>query len=117
MKILTILDITGSFAGISKIQRHYSRKEWPETRFFVFGTHNVKHDPLVDLEKNLLPPLKIKRGFVKQFIKTMNKDGNGFQYTSISALFPFLLKAKKKAGIFIGLQVRLMLQCKNLKIK
>ena len=44
----------------------------------------------------------------------MNKDGDGFQ--QISALFPFLSEAKK-AGIFTGPQVRLMLQCKELEDK
>ena len=45
----------------------------------------------------------------------MNKDGNGFQH--ISALFPFLSEAKKRAGIFTGPQVRLMLQSKELEDK
>ena len=41
----------------------------------------------------------------------MNKDGDGFQH--ISALFSFLSEAKKKAEIFTGPQVRLMLQRKE----
>ena len=45
----------------------------------------------------------------------MNKDGDGFQH--ISALFPFLSEAKKKAEIFTGPQVRLTLQCKELEDK
>ena len=97
------------------VTEHYSRKEWPERRCFVLGTQNVKHYPLVDSEKILLPSLHIKLGLVKQFIKAMNKDGDGFQH--ISALFLFLSEAKKKAGIFTGLQVRLMLQCKELEDK
>ena len=96
------------------VTEHNSRKEWAERRFFVPGTRNVKHDPLVDLEKILLPPLHINLSLVKQFIKAMNKDGDGFQH--ISALFPFLSEAKK-AGIFTGPQVRLMLQCKELEDK
>ena len=82
---------------------------------FVPGTQNVKHDPLVDLEKILLPPLHIKLGLVKQFIKAMNKDGDGFQH--ISALFPFLSEAKKKAGIVTGPQVPQCCNVKNLKTK
>ena len=97
------------------VTEHYSRKDWPERRFFILGTQNAKHDPLVDSEKILMPPLHIKLGLVKQFVKAMNKDGNGFQH--ISALFPFLSEAKKKAGIFTGPQVRLMLQCKELEDK
>ena len=41
----------------------------------------------------------------------MNKDGDSFHH--ISGLFSFFSKAKKKAGIFTGAQVRLM---KALKI-
>ena len=70
---------------------------------------------MVDSEKILMPPLHIKFGLVKQFVKVMNKDGNGFQH--ISAQFPFLSEAKKKAGIFTGPQVLLMLQCKELEDK
>ena len=38
------------------VTEHYSRKDWPEGRFFIPGTQNVKHDPLVDSEKILMPP-------------------------------------------------------------
>ena len=62
-----------------------------------------------------MPPLHIKLGLVKQFIKAMNKDGDGFQH--ISVLLPFLSEAQKKAGIFTGPQVQLMLQCKELEDK
>ena len=94
---------------------HYSQKDWPERRFFIPGTQNVKHDPLVDSKKILMPLLPIKIGLVKQFVKAKNKDGNGFQH--ISALFSFLSEAKKKTGIFTGPQVQLMLQCKELEDK
>ena len=96
------------------VTEHYSRKDWPERRFFIPGTQNVKLDPLVDSEKILMPPLHIKLDLVKQFVKAMNKDGNGFQH--ISTLFPFLSKAMK-AGISTRPQVRLMLQCKEVEDK
>ena len=97
------------------VTEHYSQKDWPERRFFMPGIQNVKHDPLVDSEKIVMPPLHIKLGLVKQFVKAMNKEGNSFQH--ISALFPFLSEANKEAGSFTGPQVRLMLQCKELEDK
>ena len=41
------------------VTEHYSRKEWPERRFFVPGTQNVKHDPL-RFRKNFIASLAYK---------------------------------------------------------
>jgi hypothetical protein len=37
------------------------------------GERNVVHDPLVDAAKVFLPPLHVKRGLVKNFVKAMKK--------------------------------------------
>ena len=52
-----------------------------------------------------LPPLHIKLGLMKNFVKAMNKDGKGFRY--ITAQFgPQKSEAKLKAGIFVGPEIR-----------
>ena len=53
---------------------------------------NVKHTPLIEASKILLPPLHIKLGLVKNFVKVMNQDGAAFKY--IYNKFPVLSQAK-----------------------
>ena len=56
----------------------------------------------------LFPPLHVKLGLIKQFVKKRNPEGEAFKH--IQELFPKLLEAKVKGGIFVGPQVkRLML--------
>ena len=97
------------------VTEHYSRKEWPERRCFVPGTQNVKHDPLVDSEKILLLPLHIKLGLVKQFIKAMNKDGDGF--STFLPYFLFCLKLKRRLEFLLVHKFDLCCNVKNLKTK
>jgi hypothetical protein len=40
----------------------------------------VLNNPLVNTEKVFLPPLPIKLGLMKNFIKAMDKNGAGFMY-------------------------------------
>ena len=54
---------------------------------------------MVDRDKVLLPPLHIKLGLMKQFVKALSKDG---ACLSCCAKFPSLSEAKLKEGIFIG---------------
>ena len=41
---------------------------------------NFINNPLIDRSKIILPPLHIKLGLVKNFVKSMNKDGEEFKY-------------------------------------
>jgi hypothetical protein len=40
----------------------------------------VLNNPLVNPENVLLPPLHIKLGMVKYFVKAMDRNGVGFMY-------------------------------------
>ena len=71
-------------------------------------THNVKHTPLVEPKKVLLPPFHIKLGLIKQFVKTLNPESDAFK--QIQELFPKLSEAKVKAGIFVGPQVKRLMK-------
>ena len=44
------------------------------------GRFNLKHTPLVNPENILRPPLQIKQGLMKTFVKVMNHNGAEFRY-------------------------------------
>lgn len=44
------------------------------------GRHNVIRTPLIQPSNYLLPPLHIKLGLIKQYVKALDKDGDCFQY-------------------------------------
>lgn len=67
------------------------------------GAANVINEPLADKEKIILPPLHIKFGLMKQFVKTLDKNGDGFKYICRSFLGPNT--EKLKAGVFNGPQI------------
>ena len=51
-----------------------------------------------------MPPLHIKLGLMKNFVKAMGKHrSNGFEF--LCKNFPKLSQAKLKEGIFVGIQV------------
>lgn len=64
--------------------------------------------PLVDAKKVLIPPLHIKLGLMKQFVKALNKNGQCFQY--LFQKFPKYSYAKIKAGVFDGPQIRTLFE-------
>ena len=65
---------------------------------------NVLFESLVDLKNFLLPPLHIKLGIKKQFVKSLPKHGDTFKY--LASKFPRLSEAKLKESIFIGPDIR-----------
>ena len=68
------------------------------------GSLNVLAPPLVERSEILFPPLHIKLGITKQFVKALEKDGDCFKY--IFMKFPGLAIEKLKTGIFDGPQIR-----------
>ena len=76
---------------------------------------NVIREPLVSLEKVLLPPLHIKLGLVKQLVKALDFEGEVFQ--EIRLIFPRLSDAKIKGEIFVGPQISTMLKSESLEAK
>lgn len=87
--------------------QHYVKKDWPQRIEAVPGSYSVKYVPLVDHQKILLPPLHIKLGLMKNFVKALDKDGETFKY--LVEKFPRISDAKLKAGIFVGPQIRQLL--------
>jgi len=95
--------------------QHYVTGQWPARTQLTTGQYNVIHDRLVETEKILLPPLHIKLGLAKQFVKALGSQSEAFQH--ICLMFPKLSDAKLKAGIFTRPQIREMLNCTDLEQK
>jgi len=62
---------------------HYSRKHWPHRQSSTPGIKNVIHKPLINPSKVFPPPLHIKLGLMKTFVKKaawqfFEKVSNGF---------------------------------------
>ena len=64
----------------------------------------LKAIPLVPADRVFLPPLHIKLGLMKNFVKALPKNGEGFKY--LSHKFPSVSDAKMKAGVLVGPQIR-----------
>jgi hypothetical protein len=87
---------------------HFVKKQWPKRENLTPGKKNVICKPLVDPKKVYLPPLHIKLGLMKNFVKGMDRDGQGFLY--LQKKFPRISDAKIKEGIFIGPQIRELME-------
>ncbi|KAL6478203.1 hypothetical protein MHYP_G00140380 [Metynnis hypsauchen] len=88
---------------------HYHRRDWSQRTEFTLGKNNVKWEPLVDPRKVLMPPLHIKLGLIKQFVRALDKESRAFNY--LQDLFPKLSEAKIKAGVFVGPQIKKIIEC------
>jgi len=65
---------------------------------------NVIQKPLIIPSKVLPPPLHIKLGLMKNFVKALDVKCPAFTY--LCGKFPRLTFEKVKAGVFIGPKIR-----------
>lgn len=65
--------------------------------------------PLVDPKDVILPPLHIKLGLVKQFIKKLKHQSKAFLHLK-NNVFPRLSEAKLNEGVLNGPQIRKMIK-------
>ena len=72
---------------------------------------NIVNEPIVSCKKIVFPPLHLKLGFMKQFVKALKTDSDCFQYIVTS--LPGLSIEKKKAGVFNGPQIRYLIKDKE----
>ena len=84
-------------------QQHWIKKCWPTRNALKVGEENIIRKPLVEREKIMMPPLHIKLGLKKQFVKALDKNGGCFKY--LCRFFPGLSLEKLKVGIFDGPQI------------
>ena len=88
--------------------QHWVKKDWPAREDFAVGDKNIINEPLVNWDRIILPPLHIKLGLMKQFVKALDKDCECFNY--IAKTFPGLSKKKLKADIFDALKICKVMQ-------
>ena len=60
-----------------------------------------------------MPPLHMKLGLMKNFVKGMDKTGRGFK--CVRNKFPNVSDAKIKEGTFIGPQIRELMHDSSMK--
>ena len=84
---------------------------WSTRNALKVGEENIIRELLVERKKIMLPPLHIKLGLMKQFVKTLDKNGGCFKY--LCRFFPGLSLEKLKAGIFDGPQIRKLISDPN----
>ena len=89
-------------------EKHWTQKEWPIRETLEAGMPNIVNDPIVSREKIIFPPLHIKLGLMKQFVRALCIDGECFQH--IVSAFPALSFEKIKAGVFDGPQIRALVR-------
>ena len=92
-------------------QQHWIKKCRPTRNSLKVGEENIIREPLVEREKIRLPPLHIKLGLMKQFVKALDKNGGCFKYSC--RFFPGLSLEKLKAEIFDGPQIRKLISDPN----
>ena len=83
--------------------RHFNQCEWPLQEHMNIGQHNAMMEPLVQRCNILLPPLHIKLGLMKNYIKALVKEGGAFQF--LRSTFKYISEAKINAGILNGPQI------------
>jgi hypothetical protein len=84
--------------------QHWELKHWTPRTSLEPESKNILRKSLVDPKKILLPPLPIKLGIIKQFVKVLPKTGNCFKCHCKT--FSHLSEAKLKADVFVGPDIR-----------
>ena len=86
---------------------HWIKRDWPlREESLTLDFRNILHPALVDKSNVILPPLHIKLGLMKQFVKALNKEGTCFKY--IQEQFPYMSAEKVKKNVFVGHQRRVV---------
>ncbi|GFT52492.1 uncharacterized protein TNCV_14681 [Trichonephila clavipes] len=88
--------------------KHYVKQTWPIRKALIPEVKNVERQSKVDPKKILFPPLHIKLGLIKQFVKALDKEGECCKY--LCEQFPGLSNAKLKEVIFVGPDIRKLLK-------
>ena len=60
--------------------QHWEKQNWPPRQNIKPGTKNIIATSLIDPSMVLLPPLHIKLGLFKQFVKALDKEGDCFKF-------------------------------------
>lgn len=83
----------------------YAKHDWSARCQSVNGDKNLIRSPLVPKDKIILPPLHIKLGIVKNFIKTIAKNIDVLE--CLQKIFPGLSQAKISNGNYLFIYIKL----------
>lgn len=109
LKIISILlGQQGGYTSFPCFLCQWNSTEWDShnhwttypPRNMIPGQQNVIEIALVPKEAIIIPPLHLKLGIVKQFIKAIPKDEQTFQ--TFWAMFPKISDAKLQEGVLTG---------------
>jgi hypothetical protein len=89
-------------------KNHYVNKLWPKRTSLTAGEKHVVSLPLILPEKKFLPPLHIKLGLMKNFVKGLDITGRGLEY--VRNKLANVSDGKIVEGIIIGPQIRELMQ-------
>jgi hypothetical protein len=87
---------------------HYERDSWPHRSEWNPGEWSVEHVPLIPIRSLYIPPLHLKLGIVKNFIKSLSANESAIDF--LQTRFPTLSKCKVKEGIFNGPDIRKLIR-------
>lgn len=76
----------------------YEKRDWELRDSRVVNEQSIIHNALVPTDKILLPPLHIKLGVMKNFVKSLPLESPAFQY--LQAIFPNISYAKIREGTY-----------------
>ncbi|UYV65024.1 hypothetical protein LAZ67_3002855 [Cordylochernes scorpioides] len=98
---------------LEQLGSHNKSPNWPVDKEISpkRGYKNIANLPLIDSENIYLPPLHIKLGLMKNFVKAMDRNASGFAY--LKQNISSISEAKIKEGIFVGPQIRELQQDGN----
>lgn len=87
---------------------HYEKNKWLARTSTVVGEANIKYSPIVERKNILLPPLHIKLGLAKNFVKKLDKEGKAFGH--LRSVFTHLSYAKLKEGVLAGPEIKQLIK-------
>ena len=78
---------------------------------FTTGQINIKWKQIIDCHKILLPPLHIKLGLIKQFVKALDQESKALKY-----LQSYFSKLSERifVGIFVGPDIKKIQQMRGI---
>lgn len=83
---------------------HYTDHKWNQRYVFIPGEKCIIHPPLIESDNIILPPLHIKLGLVRNFVRALDKEGDSFGL--LREIFPRLSADKINAGENTELVIR-----------
>ena len=86
----------------------WTRREWSKRDTLKAGMPNVVYDPILRGDKITSSRFHTKLGLMKQLVKALRLDGEGFEY--LLHKIPGLSYEKIKAGVFDGPQIRALVR-------